>query len=447
MMQLEGRCPKPRELMGKLQAAVKGTKYESMFGTRNKRDKFLIKTRTPDDTAGLNSVTADSVDKRRVDWLTTGNIDRWFDGWEEFLIANHFGERLPREGYDDNQVYVPMAKRRRIINPDESHLLMSTEVEKSGPRASVYHDPALGAPQRSKVVNPRHTTIMAATTAASEVFSLYMEFDGVEENGRVHPSWVRGVPRPKGFFGGQQLQTSRPACEVTPNGGSTKSSFLSWHDKIVAPVYTITPKFVWDSDGELDDDGLLPIISGPVIEKTDSGIGRWDMSEEGLVERKKRHRDGVLVYPGVPNGSAANQEDDQLFGLFKMLSTDQACEIVAEREEAAAAARRDRRPAKTVVVNLNNSDVPRVINGTESTPDKQRPFQYAFGPELVGAAWSKVGAVGADGWVDRSAALRHPKVREGAAVTQSDPGVANPKASKGTEVRQQHADAMAAIRR
>ena len=51
-----------------------------------------------------------------------------------------------------------LLQRRRIINMDESHLLMTTEVEKGGPRASVYHDPSLGAPQRSKVVNPRHTT-------------------------------------------------------------------------------------------------------------------------------------------------------------------------------------------------------------------------------------------------------------------------------------------------
>eukprot|EP00966_Prymnesium_polylepis_P212750 4927281-Prymnesium_polylepis.1 len=34
--------------------------------------------------------------------------------------------------------YVSKQKRKRIINPDETHLLLSTELEKGGPRASVY---------------------------------------------------------------------------------------------------------------------------------------------------------------------------------------------------------------------------------------------------------------------------------------------------------------------
>eukprot|EP00966_Prymnesium_polylepis_P225344 5212420-Prymnesium_polylepis.1 len=41
------------------------------------------------------------------------------------------------------------------------------------------------------------------------------------------------------------------------------------------------------------------------------------MEEGALLDRKKRNRSGQLTYPGLPNGSAANQEDDQLLATSR----------------------------------------------------------------------------------------------------------------------------------
>ena len=42
-------------------------------------------------------------------------------------------------------VYVPAAKRRRLVQTDETHHVMTTAIEQGGPRSHVYVDKTLGA--------------------------------------------------------------------------------------------------------------------------------------------------------------------------------------------------------------------------------------------------------------------------------------------------------------
>ena len=317
-------------------AAVAGTTHAALLASAPQQQKMLLALRQPDATsAGLAATTASAVEKRRSDWLTTGNLERWLYGWGQLLLLTGFGVKRLNPATGAMGIYVPKAKRRRIINPDDTHLLLSTELEKNGPRASVYSDPELGAPAREMVVCSRHTSLFLAITAAHEVLAPYFEFDStaVDDNQTVGAAWVKDLPKPRGFFGNPETkgkQVSRPACEVSAKGGSGKGSFLSFFDKMIAPVYNITPEWVYaDGDGDGDGDGGAgsssdddesackeiverEVISGPVLVKTDSGPDRLDMEESALIERRKRNHAGQLIYPGLPNGSAANQEADQL---------------------------------------------------------------------------------------------------------------------------------------
>ena len=269
MCQLEGSTKKPKEILLKLMAVVRGSGYSHLLDSAGKRRRMTESLRKPDETStGLTAVTAAAVDQRRSEWLTTGNMRRWIEGWTQFLFDNDFAVNRMHPIHNKMMPYVSKQKRSRIINPDETHLLLSTELEKGGPRASVYSDPALGAAARPTVVNPRHTSMMLATNARHEVLAPYLEFDSnaTAENQGVDALWVKELPKPVGFFGNAEAsgtQISRPGCEVTPKGGSGKGSFTRWIDKIVEPVYNITPTFiyrepVYDSDAyseySLDDD-------------------------------------------------------------------------------------------------------------------------------------------------------------------------------------------------
>ena len=172
MNQLEGVTKKPAEIRRKLLAAVAGTAHAALLKSTPQQSKLMLTLRKPDATsAGLAATTASAVEKRRSDWLTTGNLERWLYGWGQFLLLTGFGIKRLNPATGEMGIYVPKAKRRRIINPDETHLLLSTELEKNGPRASVYSDPELGAPARETVVCSRHTSLFLAVTAAHEVLA------------------------------------------------------------------------------------------------------------------------------------------------------------------------------------------------------------------------------------------------------------------------------------
>ena len=416
VMQLEGKVQLPKELLVKMKASVKGTMMEDLLDTKAKETNLLEDLRSGEDA--LNSSSAESVSSRRIDSLTKENATMWFDDWEELLKDRGFGTYKVYKG--KKTMYIPKQMRYRIINPDEFNQVMSTELEKGGTRAKAYMDPKLGAACRASVTNQRHTTGMYSTNAAKEVLPGYWEFDSGAAAGndsetlKVNAKWLNKLPKVRGMFGHGKMVTLKPGFEVSAKGGTGKGSFMNWIYKVIDPAYPpdrVTPDWVFDESGEKDADGLRPIISGPIIIKTDLGPDRVEKDEEGLEERRKRHRDGYIAYPNLVNGTAVFQEMDQLYRELKAAQQAVANEIVTEREIKAGEARAAKRQ-KIPSINLTNDDIPRIVNGKPGAPLAQRPFEYSLGPEKVGEAWDAVGAVSTEGWVTR-AAMNHPKVRGG----------------------------------
>ena len=68
-----------------------------------------------------------------------------------------------------------------------------------------------------------------------------------------------------------------------------------------------------------------------------------------------------MPYGSVPNGTAATQEMDDLYGGLKQGGRKQARMIVAERESFAAKERKAKR--KSPSVSLTNADLARIVNG------------------------------------------------------------------------------------
>ena len=273
----------------------------------------------------------------------------------------------------------------------------------------------------------------------------YWLFDSAakeEENQEIHPSWVVGLPHVKGFFGhGHEKVTLKPGCEVTAKGGTVRGTFLRWIDKAVDPAYpNITRDWVYDYEAdtnEVDSVGDPPIISGPVLIKTDMGPDRVDADEASLIEKMEKHAAGYLAYPGLPNGSSANQEMDQLFGYYKQLCKEEVDAIVAERETAATAARKVKKKADPV--NLTNADLPRVVNGKITKKNKsESAFARAFSKTRVARAWDEVGAVSSKGWVTRKS-LNHPKVRKTSTAASTSAAGASAAPSASTAGRQTRA--------
>ena len=412
-----GKCQKPSELIAKMTAAVKGTVHEGMVKSIPQQRRLLAELRKG--PLSLKSMMGQSIDTRRIESLTYENYAKWFDGWEGFLLKRGFGKLLIHPETKKPTVYISEQKRARIIALDETHQVMTTELEKGGPRARVYAAPELGTPARSKVINARHISGLYSTSSSREVFAGYYMYDSTAtdpESMQIDPRAVLGLPRVVASYGGRK-RTFQSGFETSAKGGTQSGTIDRYITKIIEPAYpNVAPDWEYESEGEEDEVGEKPIRAGPVCLKTDDGPDRVDMNEEQLQKRRKRHHDGYLAYPGLPNGTAANAEMDRLFGELKRLCSLQANELVAERESDADTARElgERVPP----VNLTNKDLGRIVNGPPGCAPAESPFRMAFAKERIEQAWSAVGAVGKDGWVTR-ASLFDPKVRGAAEAARA----------------------------
>ena len=226
---------------------------------------------------------------------------------------------------------------------------------------------------------------------------------------QINAASLIGLPRVRGVFGHSEKVELPSAWQVTPKGGTTRGTLVEYIEKCIDPCYpNVEPDWQYDSDGSEDSVGDKPIVAGPLCLKTDMGPDRVDTDEASLSKRQKLHEQGYLAYPGYPNGSAANQEMDQLYGEYKANMSEVADDIVKQKAKTADAQRSKKQ--KPSPVNLTNLDLPRIVNGRKGDALKKRPFNHAFGPEYLASALDAVGAVSADGWVTR-ASLSHPKVR------------------------------------
>ena len=235
--------------------------------------------------------------------------------------------------------------------------------------------------------------------------------------------------------------TLNPAYTINHKGGCIDDDLLEWIDKIITPAYpNVAAEWEYDEDGEVDADGLRPILAGPVVIKTDYGPSRLVASEAGLRKRKKYYDTGYLPFGGVPNGTAATQELDDLYGGLKAGGRGQANAIIAERTAAAGEARKAGH--KPLPVNLTNADLPRIVNGCDTDAPEQRPFSWTFARERVARTLDKLGYIDSAGWVTR-AAIHHPKVLAGAGCATETTGASTRRSERALQQVELHASNLA----
>ena len=116
------------------------------------------------------------------------------------------------------------------------------------------------------------------------------------------------------------------------------------------------------------------MVSGPTFLQLDAGPDRY--TDSSLQWRAKLWDQGYIIWPGIPNGTAANQVCDDLFGPYKIACQQNIDDIVSEQIAARA-------QDPSVKVGLDFSHLGRVINGNEGDPVEKRPFARAFTPQKL----------------------------------------------------------------
>ena len=104
------------------------------------------------------------AEDRRIRWTTFQNIDLWFDGWQNFLVAHGFGT------IDENgELVLEDFAASRIINMDETCISLDGSNGNRGGRPSVtFYDkrfPQLGKATSKTALT---TTMISGSSAAGE---------------------------------------------------------------------------------------------------------------------------------------------------------------------------------------------------------------------------------------------------------------------------------------
>ena len=145
----------------------------------------------------------------------------------------------------------------------------------------------------------------------------------------------------------------------------------------------IRPTVKWSADGKT-------LLHGPIFIKTDSGNGRQTKSKINFQFRHDMHKMGVYIGPGLPNSTAATQEMDDLYETFKNMCNSSSQDVftkktynrakAVENLEQAAAAGEDTEAALKMIkpAQLDNFDIPEIVDGKPGYDMKKRPWSYCF---------------------------------------------------------------------
>ena len=401
MQQVAGNEQKPRQLAQAAIASAQGTAYEHDLRLQSQRATLLRRVRMEHHLGVSASVV---IDDRRWKWLTSTNMTVWFEGYVKCLAEWKFIAGIPDDHFE--VIGIDMQKVARMTNGDESHQKLSNEGESAGPRSHVYTNAALGRSGKRKFEYQKHATILAWCSYAGEVGAPHLMLatdaaaakknaseDADESTMRIRPEWTFGVPRVKGKFGHPEIETHEPSFVLNEKGGMQGGGLEAFVEINFLKAYpNIEREWRFDSNGR--------VLAGPVFMQLDAGPDRY--TDSSLQFRSRMWDKGLVFSPGIPNGTAANQLMDDLFGCYKTTSQQIIDNILSERMAAAAL---DPTGSK---VTIDFCDLGRVINGRPEDPIELRPFARAFTPEKIRKAAQKLGLVP----VDLRTALAHPRVRD-----------------------------------
>ena len=221
LKQVQGQEQKPRQVMQAMLAAVDGTSMQGALASKQQQNRAKRKLRSMD--GELSTQTTVPVDERRHQWLCKSNLKTWYSGG----AGGGYEACLKENGFTDADGEIHPAKRRRMLNMDETHHYMSNAGESKGPRANVIVDKRLGRSGRRKVENSSHVTGMHWANYDGEVGAGMYLFDSSAseaEDRRIRASWINGLPSTRGYFGFNELRTVSPSVAVTPKGGTVQGT-------------------------------------------------------------------------------------------------------------------------------------------------------------------------------------------------------------------------------
>jgi hypothetical protein len=265
----------------------------------------LYETMMQANSRSQNVTIIDSREALRVKWLTYVNQKKHHENWEEFLVDSGFAREpmSEEERVQLGHVVFREGQAARIINFDEMSIsLDGSQTSKGGRPSTTPTNPNLPESGQQTQKSDKTATIVFGVTGANEAIPPFFIFPtnaGIKDNYKLKWEVLKNTPQIVGQYGYSTRRVFDVGIGMNPKGGMNEEMFHKYVTEFLMVLYP-----------DAED------VSGKrVTLKSDSGPGRL-----GIKYRFQAKAEGVYVYPGLPNGTEAGQECDQVFAYLKTLT-------------------------------------------------------------------------------------------------------------------------------
>ena len=246
----------------------------------------------------LKAMRVESVEQRRILWMTFQNLDMWFDNWIEELVRLGFAIRVNENAPDD--VYIPDTCMEHILNFDETCLSLDSGTGMWGgwPEVTFYNPglPQVGLGMSKTAIT---TTLITGSSASGEAIPPHFQYSmsaKCPDTQRLMMESAIYASDVKCKFGLPEETYCPVSYGMNEKGGMDQEEFKKYVMNSIVPLFP-------DSDD---------VPGKRVMIKVDSGPGRLNFALMAWLKTL-----GFYMYPGVPNTTAVSQETDRNYGPFK----------------------------------------------------------------------------------------------------------------------------------
>ena len=318
-----------------------------------------------------------------------------------------------------------------FITLDETHHPLSTAGNKGGSTTRRYACSSFPRSGDRIVETALHTSGCYAFTLRGEPLPpLYIlsTKSECEDNYRFDVEVCKGLPVVTGKYAQDKVSLHASRIAVRKKGSMDTSL---WHD-LHRSVYLTCGYENKLAPVPERDPVTKKLLRGPLIIKTDNGPGRLAADAASMKFREEMAELGVYILLGLPNGTEAQAELDQMYSEFKPRCKTSAVRVAGRKMKMRLEARQrhaldvlidddenvsgDGSDSESIAkksygqslcnVSLTNRDLGAIVNGYPDDPVELRPFDYCFTKEKIIKSWIAVGFLPMTG----KAAL-DPKVR------------------------------------
>ena len=252
-----------------------------------------------------NVTVIDNREALRVKWLTYVNQKKHHENWEAYLIDYGFAREpvSEEERVQVGHVVFHDDQAARIVNFDEMSISLDGAQTSKGGRPSTTPT-NLNLPESGQQTqkSDKTATIVFGVTGANEAIPPFFIFPtkaANKDNFKLKWEILKNLPQIQGQYGYSEPRAFDVGVGMNTKGGMNEEMFHKYVTHFLMALYP----------------DARDVPGKRVTLKSDSGPGRL-----GIAYRFQAQAEGIYLYPGLPNGTEAGQECDQLFAYTKTLT-------------------------------------------------------------------------------------------------------------------------------